>query len=199
MGRLLSYEPKDVILQFLEEERTGEERPIQFVVTFSVVHPNQLDLRFCRIDISHYVLDSDYNPRIDMRPVLTKLQKVLPVPERNAVNAINLLKRDTPNQGASFWGGVTMGETKVKLPARALLELLAGRVSQEDFFKAHLIEIGQTPHHMNPFRDAINGGRLISKISIEKDSDADDDWITIELRGPDPAVSPFVLPKDLKK
>jgi hypothetical protein len=37
-------------------------------------------------------------------------------------------------------------------------------------------------------------GELIVDVLIDK-SDSDDDWLIFELKGPDPAISPFRAPK----
>jgi hypothetical protein len=129
-----------------------------------------------------------------MMAILTQLQKALPVPERNAVNAIGLLRGSNPYEGASFWGGLTMSERRVKISARALLGLLAGTVSQADFFKAHGF-IESTRNTINAFQRAVKSGRLISNVSIEAGGFADDDWIIFEFGEPDPAVLPFALPR----
>jgi hypothetical protein len=90
--------------------------------------------------------------------------------------------------------------TKVRISARALVELLAGKVNQREFFEIH----GFVPSELfaadasNPFSVALNRGRLISEVSLERSEIEDDDWITFELRGPDPAISPFTIPLNKK-
>ena len=46
----------------------------------------------------------------------------------------------------------------------------------------------------NLFALGLREGQLIEKIFIEKSDSDDDDWITLELRGPDPAISSFAIP-----
>jgi hypothetical protein len=196
MARGLSYEPKDVISEFLKEEQLHERLPVQFVATFTVIYGNPLDLRSALIDINLYTIPARYERPIDMMAILTPLKDVLPIPERNAVNAIALLKGSNPYEGASFWGGLTMSERKVKISARSLLGLLAGTVSQSDFFKAHgFVESDDTRYAINAFQRALKSGRLISNVSIEKVGSADDEWIIFELGDPDPAVMPFAIPQ----
>jgi hypothetical protein len=196
MSRGLSYELKDVIHQFLREEQSHERLPVQFVVTFGVVYSNQLNLSSARIDICLYTIPVRYEVPLDVMAILKRLQKALPLPERNAVNAISLLRGANPYEGASFWGGLTMSERRVKISARGLLELLAGTVSQEDFLKAHgFIESEDTRHAINAFQRALKSGRLISNVSIENVGSADDDWIIFEFGEPDPAVLPFAIPR----
>lgn len=89
-----------------------------------------------------------------------------------------------------------MSERRVKISARALLGLLAGTVSQADFFKAHgFIESEDTRHAINVFQRAVKSSRLISNVSIETGRSADDDWIIFEFGEPDPAVLPFAIPR----
>jgi hypothetical protein len=195
MSRGLSYEPKDVIHEFLRDERSREELPVQFVVTFRVGYNKPFDLGSAWINLCLYTIQARYEAPIDVMSILKRLQPWLPIPERNAVNAIGLLKGSNPNEGASFWGGLTMSERRAKISARALLGLLAGTVSQEQFFKGHgFIESEDTKYARNPFQDAVKDGRLIAKVSIETVESRDDDWITLEFGEPDAAVLPYVVP-----
>jgi hypothetical protein len=73
--------------------------------------------------------------------------------------------------------------------------LLAGTVSQEEFFKAHgFVKSAENRHALNAFQDAVLNGRLIGNVSFERVENADDDWISFEFGDPDPAVAPFHLP-----
>ena len=82
-----------------------------------------------------------------------------------------------------------MSGNKIRISARAVLELLAGSLSQAEFEKAH----GFSDSKRNPFLRKLKSGQLIKSIRIEPDDvpERDDDWIVIELAD-DPAVSPFV-------
>jgi hypothetical protein len=71
-------------------------------------------------------------------------------------------------------------------PQRTLLELLSGRMSQEEFFKHYSFIPDE-----NPFRQALDGGQLVT--SLERSEEEDDDWIFFEMKGPDPAIGPFLM------
>jgi hypothetical protein len=45
----------------------------------------------------------------------------------------------------------------------------------------------------NPFELALNGGQMISDLSLEPAEGKDDDWVTFKFGEPDPAISPFVV------
>jgi hypothetical protein len=136
----------------------------------------------------------------DLEGILKKMEKHLPLPESEPYNALNWLKGKNPDMGRSNWGGmqVSWGKetTKVKISARALLELLAGKVDQRRFFEVH----GFIPSELratrreNPFSTALQKSQLIRDVSMERLESEDDDWITFELKGPDPAIAPFEIP-----
>ena len=88
-----------------------------------------------------------------------------------------------------------MSGDRVRFSARVLQELLAGRIDQERFLKAHGFipdEFGKTIS--NPFDRALAQGKLIDKIEVEKDPDNDDDWIWVYFGDRDPAVSNVTMP-----
>jgi len=84
----------------------------------------------------------------------------------------------------------------VKISARALLELLAGKMRPSEFIERYnFIRSGSIGLTENPFEIIFRRGLSIDDVSIEKSGYNDDDWIILKLRGPDPAISPFVIPK----
>jgi hypothetical protein len=88
-----------------------------------------------------------------------------------------------------------MDGRSVRLPARALQELLAGRLDQETFLRAH----GFLPDEFhevanNPFETALREGRLITDVELSQATMADDDWVTIRFGNADPAISRIVVP-----
>lgn len=122
----------------------------------------------------------------------------LPNAERSAANALNFLRSSRRNEGSSFSGGQTVGDGMIKIPARVVLDLLAGRITQEDFFRAQHFAPGDKDGRFpipNPFADELNQGRLITDVKLESEGDErDDDWLVFKFGGPDPAVSPFRVP-----
>ena len=81
-----------------------------------------------------------------------------------------------------------MGGNKVKISARDLLALMAGRLDQERFVK------GYATGGANFFDLRLKRGELITSATVEHIPDEDDDWITFEFGEPDPAVAPFSEP-----
>jgi hypothetical protein len=196
----LSFSMDDVIKKFLYEHPS-----ISFVITFGIEKqrpfvPMSNEDNPYQIIIGYYRGHKFDSLGLNLHDVLEKVGNELPEPESNARNALNLLKGRNPTEGRSHWGGLTMSPgkqtTEVKISARALLEFLAGKVDQKTFFERH----GFIPSELtagppvNPFEGGLSRGQLIDEIQIEKSDTEDDDWITIRLKGPDPAVSPFVVP-----
>lgn len=118
----------------------------------------------------------------------------LPQPECDAFNAVNHLKGGNPQQGDKN-GALTMSSNEITISARTLMELLAGRMSFQEFSDRYdSIPTGcRTPGYTNFFDMRLKEGKLISEITIEKSETQDDDTIAIKLRGPDPSISPFVV------
>lgn len=120
-----------------------------------------------------------------------KLEDLMPRPVRTAANAqlhLNRRRRLTKwNEEELRYGGYQMSAGYIKFPARALLELLAGSLSQEDFLKAY--SHGQS----NIFALKLKLGQLIKAARIEpSDRSEDDDLMVIEFTDPgDPVVSRF--------
>jgi hypothetical protein len=195
--RGLSYSTREIIQGFLSNHGN-----IDFIVTFTI-------RRKAALTISpqmnpYFILTSLYYKQYDELPfdiegLCESIRKELPLPEDSPRNAIYLIKSPRANLGRSHWGGLEMSAgkstTKVKISSRALLELLAGKVDQKKFFEHHgFIPFARTRSEIiNPFDGALNRGQLIKDISIEKSDQYDDDWITFNLEGPDPAISPLMI------
>lgn len=133
--------------------------------------------------------------------IVQLLPGVLPNPVQNPCNAIHWLKGRWSNEGMSFRGGneMSFGNNKVnsiKISSRALLELLSGKVSQQEFLELQdFTREGLPPNTTrNPFKLALGKFQMFSKISLKKSDSKDDDWITFEFGEPDPAIAPFREP-----
>jgi hypothetical protein len=84
----------------------------------------------------------------------------------------------------------------VRLSVRAIQELLAGHLTQEEFFKLHgMIDMQGTRGIRNPFERALAEGRLIESTAVETNSDKDDDWLIFRFGEPNPAISRFRVPR----
>ena len=197
----LSYSMREVIQHFLKNNPE-----ISFVATFTTyrkdpysgspwqANPYLPDVKLYR------GVNFDTQVPFDLSSIFAKTLDVFPEPESTPGNAINHLKGGSPQTGRSNNGGmeVKYGDKKmtIKISARALLKLLAGKLDQKEFFETHRFAPSEvySPPYINPFFSGIEKGQLIDGISIEKSETEDDDWITFELSTPDPAVSAFVAP-----
>ena len=72
------------------------------------------------------------------------------------------------------------------MSARMLLELLAGKLTVDEFEQNYQMNPAQ-----NPFRIMLQRGRLIEQIVVEPHPDKDDDRVRIHFGSPDVAVAPF--------
>jgi hypothetical protein len=126
----------------------------------------------------------------EIREAIEKMGRFFPEAERSASNAVHLLEGAKTHEGMTFRGGHGVSDNEIRISARGLLELLSGRITQEQFFRAHpWMSIS------NPFDSQLSRGRLITEIGIEKGGEErDDDWLTMTFGQPDPAVSPFKVP-----
>lgn len=81
----------------------------------------------------------------------------------------------------------------ISISARALLDLLAGRITPAQF--NHMVGVKETPTQMNLFKHRLDQGDVISSVRIEPGGiDEDDDRLIIELTR-DPSAAPLTLSK----
>ena len=191
----LSYSLREIVQYFLRRHPE-----VVFVATFTVDENWERDGRYLVNAKLFRGPDFDQRIRFDLPNLLGALLNHIPPAESTTYNAINLLKSGRPEFGRSHVGGLEvsggMDRMKIKISSRAVLRLLAGEMSQEDFFDFHRFvnkpQPGKSFH--NPFRRGLENGQLIGNISLEACEDEDDDWISIELSRPDPAISDFTVP-----
>lgn len=118
-----------------------------------------------------------------------KSERLFPHPVRDATNANNHLQAPKRRISGSFIGGFTMSGNEIKLSSRTVLDLLAGKLTYEEF----------PEDYKDYFKRSTDEGRLIDEIEIEKAPDEkDDDWLIIKFGEPDAAVSPFRMPDEEK-
>ena len=91
--------------------------------------------------------------------------------------------------------GFEISNNEIKISAKAMLKLLAGKLSWEKF-SYHLGFERPTGFTLpNMFLKMLNEGKLISIAKIEKrDFEIDDDWLVFKFDDQDPAISPFKVP-----
>jgi hypothetical protein len=78
----------------------------------------------------------------------------------------------------------------VKLSARKVQELLAGKITAEQLFSDY-----QHPHSKfeNPFLLALRSGLTMESATVTRVPDADDDLLEIRFGPPDPAIKKFTV------
>lgn len=116
----------------------------------------------------------------------------LPPPQLHGHQARSWVQQGmTHPQGRGMYEPMTWGGRTVKISSRALLELLAGRMSAEQF--RHFVTGDR-----NPFEVKLARGEAISDVRIERHGPGrDDDHIEFSFE-PDPNASALQLPPDLK-
>lgn len=119
-----------------------------------------------------------------------ELLAVMPQPEAEVINAIHWLRSKKRKVGRSRYGGSMSTEREVRVSARAVQELLAGRISAEKFLTDHGWQAG-SPGTVSPFDYALRTGRVIDGATVEKSPDRDDDVLVFHFSEEDPALAPF--------
>jgi hypothetical protein len=88
-----------------------------------------------------------------------------------------------------YYGGAVMTRNEIRMSARELLDLLAGKLDYERFAKRYDLGGG------NLFRLFRDRGRMISSTAIEHCPDEDDDWVVLRFSDGDPVTSDFTVPE----
>jgi len=179
---------REVISYFLKNHPT-----ISFVVTL-IIKRNSYPRKPNEITPMIYVNENLAKENAGTLDFILKALACMPEPESDAFNAMNHLKGGNPQEGNRN-GALTMSSNEITISSRILMELLAGRMSFQEFSDRYdSIPAGsRAPGYTNFFDMRLKEGKLITDISLEKSETQDDDRITIKLHGPDPAISPFVV------
>lgn len=140
------------------------------------------------------------SPALPVAPkALTKLAALLPEPHYEGYQARSLFRQDafSPENrgqylGRTIRGRAGMKDMSVEFSARMLLDLLAGRMSEEQF-RCNLAGRSESG---NIFRHWLDSGLTISGAEMApRDDDEDDDHILLHFSD-DPAARPFRLPSE---
>jgi hypothetical protein len=192
-----TYSVEAVIKHFIMEHND-----IDFILTFGIKDSSFSSQPRNQMRIGRYAKGFFHDGHMELLNCIDKLPDHLPQAESNARNGINWLKGNNPHYGRSHWGGMRWGQgrrhMKVKISARALLELLAGKVTQQEFFERYGFvpsELRPFPPHVNPFASGVKAELTIGDVTFEKSETEDDDWVEFTLHAGDPAVSEFFVPK----
>lgn len=123
--------------------------------------------------------------------LVSRTMAVLPSPMNDALNASYRSKE--VGYGIGYVGGFKMSRKSIRLSSRAVVELLAGRITPEHFAAVHGWDRRGDSGHINFFEHMLSQGRMISETTVTR-TDDDDDWLTFQFGDPDPAISPFRPP-----
>lgn len=124
----------------------------------------------------------------DVRLIFDSVLKDFPRPLNSPVNAVHRAKES--GYGLGHRGGFKMSGNKIKLSSRAIMEVLSGRKSIDEFNADYDWNGNSDNFRMtNPFENNLLNGRLPVKITVEPSDD--DDWIEFEFGERDAAISDF--------
>lgn len=123
-----------------------------------------------------------------VRHVFEEAVKKLPEPRMMPDNA--LIRNLNLEWSASMEGGYEERGDRIKVSARAVLELLAGAMTYERFAEIH----GWSEGRFDIFKSRLAAGQLFRSAKIDRlGIGQDDDWLEFEFGQPDPAISAFRL------
>lgn len=127
---------------------------------------------------------------------VSELVAHLPCPRFEAYQARSLQLQAAYRYDARGWYlGTHITSTgaamTIKVSARALLDLLAGRITLEQF--QYHTGLDDKPSHRNMFAHRLDQGDILADIEIERGGvDEDDDWIVVHFKN-DPAAAPLAV------
>ncbi len=115
----------------------------------------------------------------------------LPAPTATPQDALHWIANADAHEGTPIHT-LTQGGTMIKMSARKIQEVLAGRMTPEQFFS----DYGSpgSPSE-NPFARMLKQGLTIQSVSLTRVPEADDDLLEFRF-GPDAAVRKFVASKE---
>jgi len=175
-----SYSASDVITQYLRRHRS-----LDIVVSVSVQTSSRPvpDLEF-----SVEVFDGP-NSRVagTVRQLFSAGLARIPPPVRSPVNAkYYLQRRSATDVVLDGRAGTSYGGHQFTFSSRALFDYLAARIDRVTFERL------VNPHPLEILRRRLDEGSLPVEVQLVRNSDQDDDAVTVRLGEPDPAVSRFV-------
>ncbi len=130
----------------------------------------------------------------ELQQLFHSMMAEMPRPVAMPVNAA--LRSREAGYGLGHHGGSQMSSRRIKLSAREVIEVLAGRRTVQEMNAWHnwraAADGPQARSMPNFFERCLQEGRLPSSIAMVKTDENDsDDWIEVEFGDPDPAIFPF--------
>ena len=190
-----AYSKHEIIGDFLRQNTS-----IAFVAVIWVEQPHRGVFDPPQRLRLHFELFQNPAPRFplneEMGRLIHRIPDFLPVPATTALVALRGIAAKKYSVGKSLYGrsevGIERGSTVVRISSRALLDLLAGQTIPSRFSEDHWPDPTRSAGGTNnPFVNAVNGSMMIEMVTVEHNTDEDDDWITFKLSWPDAATSPF--------
>jgi hypothetical protein len=129
-----------------------------------------------------------------------RVAALLPRPRFEGYQARSLIRQGAFSSVASAWNVGMHVETrgaamKVKVSARALLDVLAGRITPEQF----RFRLGERKGEKNLFQHWLDTGYTLSLVEVEYGGiDEDDDYLVLHFSD-DPAARPLRMPTPTKR
>jgi hypothetical protein len=177
-----SYSIGEILTRFFTENAD-----ISFVAIFTVQHNRNSDY-LVQVELhsnpKHELLATPLTALFD------SLKSRLPSPKHSPTNARLRLEEGEPKYKFCYFGGMTMTNRSIRMSARTLIELLAGKMRIEDFTQHYSVDHQRA---VNPFLQKLQNGQLISAINFHRLEDSDDE-VTIEFGEPDPILTIFRKP-----
>jgi hypothetical protein len=190
-----TFSGQQVIEAFLSDESS-----IYFVAVFSVKRAKDGgswgSSKNSRIWYLYVFKQNRFPQKIDLSP-LERLREVLLPPYLSGYEARSWHEQGLFSpQGRGQYLSTTISVGKesmtVRISARAVQELLAGRLTTEEFEN-------WTLRRPNPFEQLLAHGQTISSVNfVPKDINADDDYLVFTFKN-DPAASALRMPNALRK
>ncbi len=188
-----TFNMEEVINDFFRQNSS-----ISFVVTMGIRSRSSTLGRGFHLDVVPKLFVRDANATKDWVSDLNRLvvQVTHSLPEiyqtpENAMISMNWNRSTMRTK--PYLGGSIVQRDEIRISARELLDLLAGRLDQKRFAENHGMGDGT-----NVFSIYQSQGKMIKRAEIEHRPEEDDDWVILEFSVGDPAVSNFRMPKSSK-
>lgn len=196
----MNYGAPDAIKEFLRRNRS-----VAFVLTISSVwtqdglHMPWAEGSARKIKVSVFGNEGYGNLPESVRASLEGLERHFPEPVNIASGARETIRHGyDPTKFRPLAGGLReVSNDQIKVSANAVFGLLAGTVTQEEFFKALGIKPWSDKPHAsrNPFEYMLTRKMRLAEIRLEE-AIGDDSTLVFKFDGRDPAISPYINPRD---